>query len=79
MIIFLKSGILWQYCKDKRALDANGEIREFNSASATTNLFNIKTKIAGQTDNRGTKNVKIMVWRTLEIHLVNCEINPIQD
>ena len=39
--------------------------------------------MTGQTGNNGTKNVKIMVplkylsnfWRTLEMLLINCEIN----
>ena len=46
--------------------------------------FKFKTKIAGRTGNDGTKNIKIMVllkylshfWRTLEMPLFNCEINP---
>ena len=39
--------------------------------------------MTGQTGNNGTKNVEIMVplkylsnfWRTLEMPLINCEIN----
>ena len=42
-------------------------------------------KMTGQTENGGTKNVEIMVslkylsnfWRTLEIALINCEVNLI--
>ena len=80
MIIFWKaSGILWQCCKDEPTLDANGDIREFNAADVTSNLFNIKTEIPGQTDNSATKYVKIMVWRTLETPLTNCETSPIRD
>ena len=48
-------------------------------------MFKFKTKIAGRTGNGGTKNVKIRVplkyfsdlWRTLEMALINCEINLI--
>ena len=48
-------------------------------------LFKFKEKITGQTDNSGTKDVEIMVplkylsnfWRTLEMPLINCEINLI--
>ena len=51
--------------------------------NATTNSFKIKEEITGQAGNNGTKNVEIMVpliylgnfWRTLEIPLINCEIN----
>ena len=50
-----------------------------------TDSFNFKAKVTGQTRNNGPKNVKIMVpleylsnfWRTLEITLINCEINLI--
>ena len=48
-------------------------------------LFTFKQKITGEADVGGTKNVEIMVplkylrnfWRTLEIPLINCEINVI--
>ena len=39
-----KSGSLWQYCKDIPAVNNNGDIVNFNGASAT-DLFNLKTKI----------------------------------
>ena len=77
------SAILLQYCKDEPALDANGNIDDFNAAHATTNLLNLKEKITGQADNNGTKNVEILIplkhlsnfWRTLEMPLINCKIN----
>ena len=42
-----------------------------------------KEKITGRTDNKGTKDVELMVplkylsnsWRALEMSLTNCEIN----
>ena len=45
--------------------------------------FKFKTKRAGRTENDGTNNVKIRVplkylsnfWRTLEMTLIDCEIN----
>ena len=72
---------LWQYCKDIPAVEDNGAIVDFNGANATDS-FNFKTKITGQTNNDGIINVEIMVplkylsnfWRTLEIPLINCEI-----
>ena len=44
------SGSLWQCCKDIPAVDNNGNIIDFNRANAT-DLFNLKTKITGQTYN----------------------------
>ena len=48
-------------------------------------LISFKVKITGQTENDGTKDVEIMVplkylsnfWRTLEMPLINCEVNLI--
>ena len=50
-----------------------------------TDSFNFKVKITGQADDSNTKNVELMVplkylsncWRTLEIPLINSEINLI--
>ena len=78
------TGSLWQYCKDTLALNANGEITHFTEGNFTDS-FNFKTKITGQTGNNGTKDVEIMVplkylsnfWRTLEMPLINCEVNLI--
>ena len=78
------TGSLWQYCKDIPALNANDEITEFTVGNLTK-LINFKAKITGQTGDDGTKNVEIMVplkylsnfWRTLEMPLINCEVNLI--
>ena len=79
--IYLKtSGRLWQYYRDELALDNN--IIDVPSKKISI-LFKFKEKITGQTRNKGTKNVEIMVplkdlssfWRTLEMPLINCEIN----
>ena len=48
-------------------------------------MFTFQTKIAGRTGNDGTKNVKNKVklnylsnfWGTLEMPLINCELNLI--
>ena len=50
-----------------------------------TDSFNFKVKFTDQTGNNGTKDVEIMVslkylsnfWRTLEMPLINCEVNLI--
>ena len=50
-----------------------------------TDSFNFKAKITGKTGNDGTKGVEIIVplkylsnfWRTLEMPLINCEVNLI--
>ena len=67
------SGILWQYYKD----DPNDNLTDSKS-------FKPKVKITGKTpNNRNTKYVEIIVplkylsnfWRTLEMPLINCEVN----
>ena len=76
------TGSLWQYCKDIPARNANNEITAFD-ANNTTDSFKSKAKITGRTGNVGTKDVEIMVplkylsnfWRTLEMPLINCEVN----
>ena len=63
----------------------NGDIVDFNGAN-TTDSIDFKAKITGQTDNnRRIDDVEIMVplkylsnfWRTLEMPLINCEVNLI--
>ena len=85
------SGSLWQYCKEIPAVNDNGDIVDFNGVNATDS-FNFKTKTTGQTvanNNNGNiagrVNVAIMVplnnlsnfWRTHEMPLINCEVEPI--
>ena len=78
------TGRLWQYCKDIPARNNNDEIIDFG-ANNLTDSFNFKVKFTGQTRNNGTKDVEIMVplkylsnfWRTLEMPLINCEVNLI--
>ena len=75
---------LWQYCKDVPALDANNESTNFTGDNLTDS-FKFKAKITGETGNNGIKDVEIMVplkylsnfWRTLEMPLINCEVNLI--
>ena len=67
-------GSLRQYSKDIPAVNNNGDIVEFNRASATDS-FNFKANITVQTGDNGTKEVEIMVplkyfnsfWRTPDI------------
>ena len=78
------TGSLWQYCKDIPVRNANDDIIIFADGN-NTNSFNFEVKITGQTEDDGTKNVEIMVplkylsnfWRTLEMPLINCEVNLI--
>ena len=69
------SGSLWKYYKD----DPNDNIADSES-------FKYKVKIKGKaTDNGNTKIVEMIVplkylsnfWRTLEMPLINCEVNLI--
>ena len=66
---------MWQYYRD-----------EPNDNLVDSELFNSKTKITGKTPCNGNeKDVEIMValrylsnfWRTLDMPLVNCEVNLI--
>ena len=87
------SGSLWQYCKYIPAIDDNGAIVDFNGVNATDSI-NFKTKITGQTtaDNNngniaGRVDIETMVplkhlstfWRTLQMPLINCEVELILD
>ena len=82
-MIIIQKHLEWKFYRDVLVVDNNGAIVDFNADNATTMPFNIKVKLTGQTGNNGTKNVKIMVplkylssfWRTLEMSLINCEIN----
>ena len=75
---------LQEYHKDIPAVNNTGDIGDFNGANATDSL-NFKAKITGQTDDGEINNVEIMVllkylrkfWRTLEMPLINCEVNLI--
>ena len=80
------SGSLWQYCKDIAAVNNNGDIVDFNGTNATDS-FNFKAKMTGQNNDDGEiNNIETMVrlkyflsnfWRTLEMALINCEVNLI--
>ena len=81
------SGSLWQHCKDITPVDDDGAIVNFNGGN-DTDSFNLKAKITGQTNDDGEINdVEILVplkylsnfWRTLEMPLINCEIELILD
>ena len=78
------TGSLWQYCKDIPTQNNNNKAIVF-AENNLTDSFNFKVKFTGQTGDNGTKNVEIMVplkylnnfWRTLEMSLINCEVNLI--
>ena len=78
------TGSLWQYCKDIPAKNNNNEIIAFD-VNNVTDSFNFKVKFTGRTENNGIKDVEIMIplkylsnfWRTLEMPLINCEVNLI--
>ena len=75
------SGSLWQYCKDIPAINNNNNIINFTEGNLTDSFNSVK--FTGETGDDGTKDVEIMVplkylsnfWRTLEMPLINCEIN----
>ena len=63
---------------------ANNTNKKFADGNITDS-FKFKLKITGRNENGGTKDVEIMVplkhlsnfWRTLEMPLINCEVNLI--
>ena len=73
---------LWHYYRDEPFSD-NGAIADFPANDDNSASFKFKTKIADRRENDGTKHVKIRAplkylsnfWRTLEMPLINCEIN----
>ena len=75
---------LWQYCEDITAINNNNATVDF-AENNLTDPFNFKVKKADQSRDNGTKSVEIMVplkylsnfWKTLEMPLINCEINLI--
>ena len=77
------SGSLWLYYKDQPALNNDGNIIDFPDFPDTSVSFKYKKNITGRTRNDGTKNSEIWVplkylskfWRTVEMLLINCEIN----
>ena len=79
------SGSLWQYCKDIPARNNNNNAIIIFAENNLIDSFNFKVKFTGQTGNNGTKDVEIMFplkylsnfWRTLEMPLINCEVNLI--
>ena len=86
------SGSLWQYCKDVPAVDNKGNNVDFNGSKLMLLIHLILTGITGQTaDNNvnsniaGRVDVEIMgplkylsnIWRTLEMPLINCEVEVI--
>ena len=52
------SGILWQYCRDELAEDANNASADFTAANATIDSFKIKDKMIYKTGKDGTKKLK---------------------
>ena len=80
-----RSEILCQYCINESYLGNNDAIANFPADNNSSASFKLETEIAGRTGYDGTKNVKIRVplkylskfWRTLEMPVINCEINLI--
>ena len=72
------SGSLWQYHRDEPTLNGNGKIIDFPADDNNNASFIFKQQMTGQTGNRGTKNVEIIVplkylinfWRTIEMPLI---------
>ena len=77
------TGSLWNYYRDEPNSGAEGNI---NYSIKDSKSFDYKTKITGRLEGSDTeKEVEIVVplkhldnfWRTLDISLINCEVNLI--
>ena len=77
------SGRLWQYYRDKPALNHINVILDFAADNINSILFKFQLQVTGQTGNNETKNVEIMVplkylsrfLRILEMLLISCKIS----
>ena len=77
---------MWNYYRDEPNSGLRGADNTINYAIQDSKCFNYKTSITGKLEGNNTeKEVKIVVplkyfsnfWRTLEMPLINCEINVI--
>ena len=73
---------LYQYYRDKPAVDNNKNITDFLDNDDSIS-FKFKQKITGQSRNGDTNNVEIMIpskylstfWGTRQMPLTNCEVS----
>ena len=78
-----KTGRLWQYYRDKPALNNINVTLDFAADNINSILFKFQLQVTGQTGNNETKNVEIMVrlkclsrfLRILEMLLISCKIS----
>ena len=80
------TGSFWNYYRDKPNSGLGGDNNNVNYSIKDSKYFDYKTSITGKLEGNNTeKEVEIAVplkylnnlWRTLQIPLINCEINLI--
>ena len=80
------TGSFWNYYRDKTNSGLGGDNNNVNYSIKDSKSFDYKTSITGKLEgNNSEKEVEIVVplkylnnvWRTLQIPLINCEINLI--
>ena len=80
------TGGFWNYYRDKPNSGLGGDNNNVNYSIKDSKSFDYKTSITGKLEgNNSEKEVEIVVplkylnnvWRTLQIPLINCEINLI--
>ena len=82
---FMTSGSLWNYYRDEIYDDEkeNENNNKLNNKTITSKSFKYKTKMIGSTsDNENRLNTEVVVplkylsnfWRSLDLALINCEI-----
>ena len=78
-----KTGRLWQYYRDKPALNNINVTLDFAADNINSILFKFQLQVTGQTENNETKNAEIVVpleylsrfLRILEMLLISCKIS----
>ena len=80
------TGSFWNYYRDKPNSGLGGDNNNVNYSIKDSKSFDYKTSITGKLEGNNTeKEVEIVVplkylnnlWRTLQIPLINCQINLI--
>ena len=80
------TGSLWNYYRNKPNRGIGGENNNVNYSIKDSKSFDYKTNITGKLEGNNTeKKIEIVVplkhlsnfWRTLDMPLINCEINLI--
>ena len=76
------TGSFWNYYRNERNTDLGGADNSINYSIKDSKSFDYKTSITGKLEGHNTEKVVPLkylsnFWRTLDMSLINCEINLI--